>query len=67
MWIVSHTSEWRSAFCATAVPAPRTTAVPKEWRVPWNVTWRGMGFAQTVRLPQRGQRSGGVALWLRAS
>ena len=67
MWIVSRTSEWRRAFCATAVPAPRTTAVPKEWRVPWKVTWRGMAFAQTVGMPQRAQRSGGAAFGLRAS
>jgi hypothetical protein len=65
--MVSRTSEWRSAFWATAVPAPRTTVVPKEWRVPWKVTWRGMGFAQTVGLPHWLQRSGGVAFWLRTS
>jgi hypothetical protein len=47
---VSLESEWRSASCATASPAWRTTWVPKLWRVSWNRTCRGIGFAQVVRL-----------------
>jgi hypothetical protein len=66
VWIVSRTSEWRSAFCATAVPALRTTAVPNEWRVPWKVTCRGIGFAQVVGFPQLGQTSGALGPALRS-
>ena len=50
--MVRRTSEWRRNFCATAMPALRTTAVPPEWRVSWKRTCRGTGFAQSDGLPQ---------------
>jgi hypothetical protein len=56
--MVSRTSEWRRNFCATAMPAFFTIAVPPEWRVSWKRTCLGMGLAQTEGLPQLGQASG---------
>jgi len=60
--MVRRTSEWRRNFCATAMPALRTTAVPPEWRVSWKRTCRGTGFAQSDGLPQLGQASGSAGL-----
>lgn len=59
--MVRRTSEWRRNFCATAMPALLTTAVPPEWRVSWKRTWRGMGLAQSMGLPQLGQTVGSAA------
>ncbi len=58
--MVRRTSEWRRAFCATAVPAALTTAVPKLCRVSWNLTCLGIGLDQAVGFPQRGQVAGAV-------
>ena len=58
--MVRRTSEWRRNFCATAMPALLTTAVPPEWRVSWKRTWRGIGFAQSIAFLHFGHSAGSV-------